>query len=120
MDALEAIGKRRSVRRYTGEPIPREQLLQIVDAGRLAASGNNRQPWEFIVVTDRVLIDAVESGIPMDGKSRGNHRRGFGPDFALVVGGWVCGGAEYAGCRHCARLWFVLVGGIHHPARRRI
>jgi nitroreductase len=60
VDALEAIRKRRSVRRYTGDPIPREHLLQIVDAGRLAASGNNRQPWEFVVVTDRGLIDQLK------------------------------------------------------------
>ena len=60
MDALEAIRKRRSVRRFSGDPIPREHLLQIVDAGRLAASGNNRQPWEFVVVTDRALIDQLK------------------------------------------------------------
>ena len=59
MDALEAIRKRRSVRAYTGAPIPREDLLTIVDAGRLAATGSNRQPWEFIVVTDRDLIDQL-------------------------------------------------------------
>jgi nitroreductase len=57
MDALEAIRKRRSVRRYTGEPIPRADLETIVDAGRLAATGNNRQPWDFIVVTRRETID---------------------------------------------------------------
>ena len=33
METLEAIKKRRSVRKYTGEPIPREHLEQIVDAG---------------------------------------------------------------------------------------
>ena len=56
MDALEAIQKRRSVRKYTGDPIPREDLKKIVDAGRLAASGYNRQPWDFIVVMDREMI----------------------------------------------------------------
>jgi len=60
MDALEAIRKRRSVRRYTGEPIPREDLEKIIDAGRLAASGSNRQPWDFIVVTDRGMIDQLK------------------------------------------------------------
>ena len=56
MDALEAIRQRRSVRRYTGETIPRLHLEQIVDAGRLAATGYNRQPWDFIVVTERTMI----------------------------------------------------------------
>ena len=60
MDALEAIRRRRSVRDFTGEPIPREDLLKIVDAGRLAASGYNRQPWDFIVVTDREMIDRLK------------------------------------------------------------
>lgn len=60
MDALEAIRKRRSIRRYTGAPIPRSDLEAIVDAGRLAASGNNRQPWDFVVVTDRATIDQLK------------------------------------------------------------
>ena len=60
MDALEAIRKRRSVRNYTGDPIPREDLETIVDAGRLAATGYNKQPWDFIVVTNREMIDQLK------------------------------------------------------------
>jgi nitroreductase len=60
MDALEAIRKRRSVRKYTGDSIRREDLEKIVDAGRLAASGSNRQPWDFIVVTDQAMIDKLK------------------------------------------------------------
>jgi nitroreductase len=60
MDALEAIRKRRSVRDYTGEPIPRGDLETIVDAGRLAASGHNKQPWDFVVVTERELIEQLK------------------------------------------------------------
>jgi nitroreductase len=59
MDTFEAIRRRRSVRHYTGEPIPREHLEQIVDAGRMAASGYNRQPWTFIVITDRAMIERL-------------------------------------------------------------
>ena len=59
MDALEAIRKRRSVRKYTGDPIPREDLETIVDAGRLAATGSNKQPWEFIVITKRDMINKL-------------------------------------------------------------
>jgi nitroreductase len=59
MDALEAIRKRRSVRKYTGDPIPVEDLRMIVDAGRLAASGYNRQPWDFVIVTDRGVIEKL-------------------------------------------------------------
>ena len=60
MDALEAIRKRRTVRSFTGAAIPRADLETIVDAGRLAASGYNRQPWDFIVVTDRGMIEQLK------------------------------------------------------------
>jgi nitroreductase len=56
MDTFKAILKRRSVRDYTGEPIPREDLIKIVNAGRWAPSGYNRQPWDFVVVTDPETI----------------------------------------------------------------
>lgn len=52
MDIFEAIHTRRSIRKFNGSVIPHEDLEKIVDAGRLAASGNNRQPWIFIVITD--------------------------------------------------------------------
>jgi len=57
MDTLQAIRKRRSIRRYTTDAIPRADLETIVDAGRLAATGSNRQPWDFIVVTERGMIE---------------------------------------------------------------
>ena len=60
MDAIEAILKRRSVREYTGESIPQSDLEKIVDAGRMAATGYNRQPWDFIVVTDPDKIDKLK------------------------------------------------------------
>ena len=60
MDTLEAIRKRRSVRSFTGEPIPREDIEMIVDAGRLAATGGNKQPWDFIVITEKATIDRLK------------------------------------------------------------
>ncbi len=51
MDALTAIQRRRSVRRFRPDPVPREILEQIVDAGRWAATARNVQPWDFIVIT---------------------------------------------------------------------
>jgi nitroreductase len=57
MDTLEAIRARRSIRRYTDDAIPRADLEIIADAGRLAATGSNRQPWDFVVVTDRSMIE---------------------------------------------------------------
>lgn len=60
MDALEAIRKRRSVREYTGDAIPREDLENIVHAARLAPTGWNRQPWDFIVITDKEMIQKLK------------------------------------------------------------
>ena len=64
MDALDAIRKRRSVRAYTGAPIPRDDLLQIIDAARLAATGYNRQPWDFVVVLDPAMIAQLAEVAP--------------------------------------------------------
>jgi nitroreductase len=61
MELFEAIRKRRSVRAYTGAPVPRADLEAIVEAGRWAATGGNRQPWEFIVITDRAMIGELKA-----------------------------------------------------------
>ncbi len=60
MHLFEAIQKRRSVRNYTGDPIPPGDLLKIVEAGRLAASGSNIQPWDFIIITDMKMIERLK------------------------------------------------------------
>jgi nitroreductase len=52
MDALSAIRNRRSTRKFAKKPIPREQLEAVIDAGRLAPTARNEQPWEFVVITD--------------------------------------------------------------------
>jgi nitroreductase len=50
MDTLQTIMERRSVRTYKKDPIPQEELQQILEAGRQAPSAANRQPWHFVVV----------------------------------------------------------------------
>ena len=59
MDALTAITTRRSVRKFTSSPIAKNILETIVDAGRLAPTARNEQPWEFIVVTGRDLLKRI-------------------------------------------------------------
>jgi nitroreductase len=56
MEMLEGIRRRRSARGLGPVSIPRAHLETIVDAGRLAPSGKNAQPWEFIVITRRETI----------------------------------------------------------------
>jgi nitroreductase len=47
---IESIKHRRSVRKFQEKPIEEEKLLEILEAARLAPSGNNKQPWVFIVI----------------------------------------------------------------------
>lgn len=52
MDFYEVIKKRKSVRKYKSDPIPDDVLNRILEAGRIAPSAKNIQPWHFIVVKD--------------------------------------------------------------------
>ena len=52
MDVLKAIETRRSVRKYKPVPVLNGDLKKILEAGRLAPSAGNKQPWGFIVVRD--------------------------------------------------------------------
>jgi nitroreductase len=56
METWDAIRARRNVRQYTGQPITREDLERICEAGRRAPSAGNGQPWDFVVVTDRAQL----------------------------------------------------------------
>jgi len=64
MEIFKIISERRSIRKYKREPIPDEILERILEAGRLAPSAANRQPWYFIVVKDEdvksKLVDACK------------------------------------------------------------
>ena len=50
---MDILLTRRSIRKYKNEPIPKEKLEMIVQAGLMSPSGRNRKPWEFIVVEDK-------------------------------------------------------------------
>jgi nitroreductase len=52
METWDAIRARRNVRAYTDQAIAGEDLDRILEAGRRAPSASNRQPWDFVVVTD--------------------------------------------------------------------
>ena len=59
MDTYLAIASKRDWRRYAGRPIPDEVVTRILDAGRLAGSAVNRQPWTFVVLTDEAARGRV-------------------------------------------------------------
>jgi nitroreductase len=56
---LDLARSRRSVRQYQPTPIPDDLLEQVLEAGRWAPSAVNSQPWEFIVITDQQVKQAV-------------------------------------------------------------
>lgn len=59
MDVLTAIRTRRSVRHFTGEPVGREILREIVAAGTRAPSGLNNQPWRFVIACDPQVRESL-------------------------------------------------------------
>ena len=67
MDTLDAIRARRNVRQFTDQEIPPDDLDRILEAGRLAPSSKNWQPWDFVVVTDRAQLERL-SGVWQAGR----------------------------------------------------
>jgi nitroreductase len=64
MEAFEALISRRSVRAYTDEPVSGDQVRKILAAGMQAPSANNRQPWHFVVLRQRVRLNAMAEVLP--------------------------------------------------------
>lgn len=56
---MNAIFERRSIRRYTDKPIPKENILDILKAGMAAPSAGNERPWQFIVVDDKNVMNGI-------------------------------------------------------------
>lgn len=56
---LNLLRSRRSVRAYKPDPLPKEKIQAIIEAGCLAPSAHNNQPWNFIVITDRDTINRL-------------------------------------------------------------
>ncbi|MFP5212275.1 MAG: nitroreductase family protein, partial [Acidobacteriota bacterium] len=59
MEAMEAIFGRRSIRRYTSQPVPRELITRLLKAGMSAPSAGNQQVWHFVVLDDRKVLDEI-------------------------------------------------------------
>jgi len=59
VDCLEAIRTRRSIRAFTKEKVADEQVEKIIEAGMYAPSAGNQQPWQFIVITDKNILEKV-------------------------------------------------------------
>jgi nitroreductase len=58
---VDTILSRRSIRRYTGEPVGEDQVTLLLKAAFAAPSAGNCQPWHFVVIRDRATLDAIPS-----------------------------------------------------------
>jgi len=58
---LDLIYKRRSTRKFTNENVPQKDILEILNAGHMAPSGSNQQPWKFIVIQDDEIKNAMHN-----------------------------------------------------------
>jgi nitroreductase len=61
MEAWDAIAARRNVREYRPDPVSAEDLDRIAEAGWRAPSAKNRQPWDFVIVTDRGQLQELST-----------------------------------------------------------
>lgn len=59
MNFLDLVRKRQSIRAYLNRPVEREKIEKCLEAGRLAPSAVNVQPWQFIVIDDPALKNQV-------------------------------------------------------------
>ena len=56
---IDAILKRRSIRHYRGEPVDKSKINELLTAGMYAPSARNEQPWHFVVIEDRRLLEKI-------------------------------------------------------------
>ncbi|MCJ7483260.1 MAG: nitroreductase family protein, partial [Thermodesulfovibrionales bacterium] len=56
---MNEIKLRRSIRKYTAKPVADEKIMQLIESARLAPSGNNTQPWHFIIIRDEGIKQQI-------------------------------------------------------------
>ena len=81
---IEAIKNRRSIRKYKNQAVDKEKIECVLQAGMLAPSSKNRQPWKFVVAMGRAkekACHAMEEGI------RREKKEPFIPDSSSYING---------------------------------
>jgi len=63
VDAFLAVASKREVRGYSDRPVPDAAVRRILEAGRIAGSSRNRQPWRFLVVGDQGVRERVAEAV---------------------------------------------------------
>lgn len=85
MDFERMLLNRESCRTYRNEPVPREALIKICEAGRLTPSGCNAQPWKFMVVDEPDAKARLCDALLVEGRMTGAPWREDCPAFIVLV-----------------------------------
>lgn len=59
MEAIKAIKTRRSIRKFTEDTVPLQTLQQITECGMYAPSAGNEQPWHFLLITEKKILEKI-------------------------------------------------------------
>ncbi len=65
MDAIDAIKTRRSIRKYSDQPVPEEIVQDLLHSAFVAPSALDERPWHFVVIRDKKMLENL--GGRMDG-----------------------------------------------------
>jgi len=63
MEFMDLVTKRQSVRKFTQQDVPMEDLLKMVDAAKYAPSGKNVQNWHFVITKNKELFEKIGEAI---------------------------------------------------------
>ena len=61
MELFTAMHTRRSIRKFTSQPVSDDDIRKILEAAMMAPSAGNAQPWQFIVARDRAKLNKVKN-----------------------------------------------------------
>ena len=128
MDVHDCIRTRRSMRKYTEDPLPKEKLERVLEAIQWAPSWVNLQPWEVIVVDDPAVKAALQEAVAESNPSRkavvgapvilavaGRTGKSgyYGQKPATVHGDWVMFDIGIACQNACLAAWAEGLGTVH-------
>ena len=128
MNVHECILTRRSIRKYTDEPVPAEKLVRVLAAIQWAPSWVNFQPWEVIVIDDPQIKEALQQCVPDNNPGRKavmqaplllavcgtRGRSGYYDKVASTVyGDWVMFDVGIACQNACLAAWAEGLGTLH-------
>jgi len=92
MDAMQALFSRRSIRKYTHDAVSDAEIKEILEAAMSAPSAGNQQPWHFVVINDRKILDRIPEFHPHSLMCREAHIAILvcgDPSLEKHVGYWV-------------------------------